>query len=284
MRACALTGASGYVGTRVAAALAARGVRVVRLARRPSTGDAPFRLGEPLGPRALDGVDALVHCAYDFAPVAEAEIRRVNVDGSLMLLDAARAAGVPRIAFVSSIAAWDGCRSRYGRGKLEVERAVAAQGGVSLRPGLVWDAAGRSRGVFGALERAAALPLLPVFDGGQQPFFLAHVDDVAMAVVASLAWEPSSMMAASTAPVVAAHERAWTFVDLLRALAARRGRRARVVSVPGGAALAVLRAVELAGLPLRFRSDGLLSQLHPDPAPDFAPARALGLKFRAFDG
>ena len=44
----------------------------------------------------------------------------------MALLDAARAAGVGRVLFVSSISAYDGCRSAYGRGKLRVETAVAA--------------------------------------------------------------------------------------------------------------------------------------------------------------
>src|SRR5205814_3363974 len=106
-----------------------------------------------------------------------AEIERVNVAGSVALFQAAEAAGVVRRLFVSTISAWDGGRSQYGRGKLTVERAVRASGGLIVRPGLVWGCEGR--GMFAALARIAALPVLPLFDGGRQPFFLIHAEDLA---------------------------------------------------------------------------------------------------------
>jgi nucleoside-diphosphate-sugar epimerase len=78
---------------------------------------------------------------------------------------------------VSSIAAFDGCRSLYGRGKLAVESAVLQAGGVRVRPGLVYGDS-QGRGMVGSLAKAAKLPIVPVFGDGTQPFYLAHVDDV----------------------------------------------------------------------------------------------------------
>ena len=64
----AVTGATGYLGGRFCDALAAEGYEVRRLVRRPNlaAGERAFDLTAGLGTGALDGVDLLIHCAYDF--------------------------------------------------------------------------------------------------------------------------------------------------------------------------------------------------------------------------
>ena len=114
-----ITGAGGYVGSHLVASIAQRGHEVVPLSR-----DRGFRLGEPPSAELLAGLDAVIHTAYDFSARGWTEIERVNVGGSLALLDAATASGVSRFVFVSSLAAYEGCRSLYGRGKVKVEAEV----------------------------------------------------------------------------------------------------------------------------------------------------------------
>jgi nucleoside-diphosphate-sugar epimerase len=273
-RRCALTGASGYVGGAVETALSRVGWTVVRLLRSPQRdGDVPFQLGSPVEAPALHGVDALIHCAYDATDPREAHRR--NVGGSIALFEEARRAGIHRRLFVSTVSAFEGCPSRYGHGKLEVERAVTALGAISVRPGLVWG--GANRGVFGALCRLARLPVLPVFDGGIQPFVLAHVDDVAAALVASLDWDPASI----AKPAMLAHPQLWPFKALLQTIGRAQGRSVRTFSFPGSMALRALRVAEWARLPLPLRSDNLLGLLFPSP--DLAEdARAARGGFRRF--
>jgi nucleoside-diphosphate-sugar epimerase len=145
----AVTGARGFLGAHVCSHLDGAGWRVVELTRAPvDTGDGPrehrrFRLRESPEPDLLAGVDVLVHCAYDFGPRTWDEIRTVNVAGSRRLFEAADASGVGRIVTISSMSAFEGCRSMYGRAKLAVERETYARGGVAVRPGLIF---GRSAG------------------------------------------------------------------------------------------------------------------------------------------
>ena len=102
-----LTGATGTVGRFLLPALAAAGHRVTRLGRHPS--DHPWSLADP-APR-LPAADALIHVALDHAPGAfrggeagdPARFRRLNLDGSLRLFDAA---GDARIVFLSSRAVY----------------------------------------------------------------------------------------------------------------------------------------------------------------------------------
>lgn len=273
---CAVTGASGYVGAHVAQHLQSAGYRVLRLGRDRQRDDRHFELGACIAPSLLDGVEVLVHCAYDPRARTAAEDARLNVQGTLQLLHAAEQAGVGRVIFISTVSAFEGCQSFYGQGKYVVEQAVLAMGGVVLRPGVVYG--DPDRGMMGALRRLARLPLLPVFDGGKQEFVFVHVDDLAHCVTDAVHWGPGSVRE----PVVVAHPAAISFAALLGLLAASQGRKLRTFSMPGRMASMLLRALERAGLRLRFRSDSLVSMLNLNPQLDFSPGQRLGLHVRSF--
>ncbi len=121
---CAITGSNGYVGGCVKNYFASRAWEILELTRspKPSSRGIPFQLGAEISAAALAGVEVLVHCAYDFTPLTLTEIRAVNVAGTEKLFQAARAAGVKKIICISTISAFDGCKSLYGKAKLEIEK------------------------------------------------------------------------------------------------------------------------------------------------------------------
>ena len=88
---CAITGSNGYVGSCVKNYFAARGWEVLELTRQPKPNSlaVKFQLGAEISPESLAGVDALVHCAYDFLPLRWHEICAVNVEGSRKIFQAA---------------------------------------------------------------------------------------------------------------------------------------------------------------------------------------------------
>src|SRR4051794_32491936 len=99
-----ITGAQGFLGSELTRRLRARGHRVVPLSRTRPAGEErfiPFALDHTPPTDALAGLDVLVHAAYDFRCRDAAEHRRKNIDGSIALLERARAAGIPRVVFVS---------------------------------------------------------------------------------------------------------------------------------------------------------------------------------------
>ncbi len=273
---CAVTGARGYVGSHIAQKLEEAGHKVLRLGRDSRRDDRLFVLGEPVAASTLEGVNAVIHCAYDFRPRTAAEDHRVNVEGSLQLLESARQARVQRFIFISTVSAFDGCRSFYGQGKLVVEKAVRTFGGIVVRPGLVYGDPGR--GMFGTLSRLVRLPLLPVFDGGRQPFVLVHSADLARAIVQALEWDSSRV----NGPVVLAHPEQIVFSDILRFIARQQGKRLRIISIPGAFGVILLRTLDAMGLSIGFRSDSLVSLLNPNPDLGFTLTEKLGLHFRKF--
>jgi nucleoside-diphosphate-sugar epimerase len=143
---CAVTGASGYVGSRICNYFSARDWTVFELSRRPRQDDVsgrfhiPFELDAPPSASVFrdNRLRVLIHCAYDFRATQWNTICRRNVDGSSQLLRNAVQGGVETIVVLSSISAFDGCRSMYGKAKLSIERAAADVDAFIVRPGLVY--------------------------------------------------------------------------------------------------------------------------------------------------
>ena len=162
----ALTGASGTLGQFAAPVLRAAGAEVMALARRPVPGLAhlPFALGERPD---LRGVDVLIHAALAHLPGrfrgGEGDdpegFRRLNLDGTRVLFEAAREAGVRRVIFLSSRAVFDGAppgsdlaedrapcpTTLYGRVKAGGEAALSALAEPGFAPVIL-----RATGVYGA--------------------------------------------------------------------------------------------------------------------------------------
>ena len=262
----------------------AAGWTVTRLSHSPTTsGDdtVPFRLGDDLQPEVFRnrGITALVHCAYDFRPVTRAEIHRINVEGSRKLLAAASAGDVERIAVLSTISAFEGCRSLYGRAKLEVEAAAASAGALVVRAGLVYrEGPSAGGGMFGSLAKSVNARLVPLVDGGVHPQYLINEEDL---------WELlrrfcDGELQNPGSPVVAASSQPWPMRDLLVELARRQGRHPRFLSVPWRPVWAGLRLAEIAHLPVPYRSDSVVSLVYQDRKPDFESLRALGITARQF--
>jgi nucleoside-diphosphate-sugar epimerase len=108
----ALTGGTGYTGSRLLARLSARGDEVVALARRGAerpSGSATWIEGDLADPTALarlvDGADAVVHVAavYRTAGHPDSYYRDVNVGGTERLLEAAAREGVRRFVHTSTV-------------------------------------------------------------------------------------------------------------------------------------------------------------------------------------
>lgn len=154
----ALTGGTGLVGHFLLAGALAAGDRVTLLSRRdpglPGVAHLPYDLDGAVPD--LSGQDVLIHAALAHRPGRyrggegddAAGFLRQNRDGTLRLFDAALAAGLHRLVFLSSRAVLDGYpqgsrladglpprpRTLYGQVKAQAEAAAAASGiGTSLR-------------------------------------------------------------------------------------------------------------------------------------------------------
>lgn len=270
-----ITGANGYVGSRLRTALAAAGHEIVPLVRNPAPGEREFVLGSAVLRETLEDLDVLIHCAWDMQSSNAATVERVNVRGSKLLLETAHAAGVARLIFISSMSAYEDCRSVYGRAKLSVENYLARLGGVSIRPGLIYGP--KPGGVVGRmLSLARRSTWLPMVGDGHFLLHSCHEDDLAELVLITC------MCAANRLhPVVtAAEEQARPFAEVVRYLA---GRPLRFITIPWRLIWAVLRVLEAAGLKTGLKSDSVTGLVYSDPAPNFATLRSIGATFRPLE-
>jgi nucleoside-diphosphate-sugar epimerase len=277
-RVAAVTGASGFLGSRICGALEDRGWLVRRLVRSPRPGDEESRryvIDEPLDPNLLRSTDLLVHAAYDFGARSRKDIWHINVEGSRRLMEAARDAGVGRVIAISTMSAYEGTSQLYGQAKLEIERYVSSIGGCAIRPGLVYSR--EPAGMAGALMRVTRLPLVPLIAGGAHQFTV-HLDDLIAAVVTIAEAE-----AVVSRPIGIAHPAPVSFRSVLSGLAALEGRRCRFVPVPWQAVYGGLRLMERLGLRPAFRADSLLGLVRPAPfVAGTEQVASLGITLRRF--
>ncbi|MEX5728865.1 UDP-glucose 4-epimerase [Rhodovulum iodosum] len=167
----AVTGATGLVGRFFVEEALARGEPVTVLTRRPppagffsaAVAHRPYTLGDRPD---LAGVAAVIHCAFAHVPGRyrggegddPAGFQRANLDGSVALFEAARAAGVERLLFLSSRAVYGAYPpgtvlteamapqpdTLYGQVKWQAEQALFALAGPGFAPVSL-----RATGVYG---------------------------------------------------------------------------------------------------------------------------------------
>lgn len=118
----AITGGTGFVGGHLARALVAEGHEVVRLGRRVGLEDAD-KLTE-----AFAGCDAVAHCAGINREIGRQTYRRVHVEGTRNVVNAAKRAGVKKVALLSFLRARPDCGSGYHESKWAAEEIVRDSG------------------------------------------------------------------------------------------------------------------------------------------------------------
>lgn len=205
-----VTGATGFIGGRTAQRLLERGDAVRVLARRPEAaahlvGAEVVRgdLTDPSTfPAALEGVDAVIHCAglsADWAPREDFEA--INVTGTIALARAAAGtASRPHFLHVSTSdvygypvgACGDDAEPRdvglpYNSSKLRGERGVCAVPGLRwtvFRPATVYGPGAKDWGT--ELARLLASRSMAVVDDGQVGAGMLYVDNLIDAFFAAL--------------------------------------------------------------------------------------------------
>jgi nucleoside-diphosphate-sugar epimerase len=195
-----VTGASGFIGRRLCEALRTQDhvVAMLRAASQDGSWDevavADIAQDE-LDVRTFAGADVVFHLAGRAHAVAEraADIslyRRVNVEGTRRVAEAARAAGVRRFVFASSVKAMgegegDETLSPYGRSKRDAEDIVLATmpEPVVLRLSLVYGPG--VEGNLGGMLRAIKWFRFPPPPRVRNRRAMVHVDDVVRALIAA---------------------------------------------------------------------------------------------------
>ena len=171
----AVTGATGLVGQRLVPALLAAGHRVDRLTRRPPAAGTTDVQWDPLrgrlDPRALEGVDAVVHLAGEsiaarrWSRSVKERIRRSRVDGTRLLSETlGRLERRPRVLVSASAVGY------YGdRGEAPLTEDSAPGAGFLADVCREWEAAADPARAAGIRVVHPRLGLVLAREGGALP-------------------------------------------------------------------------------------------------------------------
>jgi len=266
---CLVTGGSGFLGINLVRHLLRLGWRVRSLDIAPF--DYPERdrveaiLGDVRDASAVDhamrDLDAVVHCAAALPLAPDEEILSTGIEGTQILLSAARRRAVPRFVFISSTAVYGVPDERpipeshrlvgvgaYGHAKIEAEHRCerARRDGACvtvLRPKTF---VGPERlGVFELLyDWAAQGRNFPVLGRGDNPYQLLDVRDLCDVIERCLTLSPD--VVDDCFNVGAA--RFGTMAENVQCVLDRAGHGGHVVHLPARASVWALRALRTLGL------------------------------------
>jgi dihydroflavonol-4-reductase len=228
----AITGATGFIGTHLAASVATRGDAAIPIKR-------PFDPATLTSTLHLERVDVVVHLAGVVSAVRREAFFTANVDATRVVAHATRDAGA-RLVHISSLAAAGpapASRPRseddepqpitaYGESKLQGEQVVRGVDGLRwtiLRPGVVYGPADRA---MLPLFRYAQRGVLPLVGDADAAYTFVYIDDAVRAILAAVDCDRTGDV------MFLGHPRPVTPRDLLSAIKRVTGSPARLIAVP----------------------------------------------------
>ena len=233
-RLVAVTGATGFVGPPLVAALARRGFKLRLLVRRwsplPSLDgiEAELVLGDLLDEAALrrlvDGAEAIIHAAGLIKARRPGDFMVVNRDGTALL---SALAPETRVILLSSLAAREPQLSPYGASKRAAESVVTGRSGpwLVIRAPAVYGPADRETLAY---FRAATHGLAPQPRLGDARLSLIHVADLAEALALAAEQPPP----ASVYEIDDGREGGYSYRDMADAAAGALRRPVRSLAIP----------------------------------------------------
>jgi len=286
-RLVAVTGATGFIGPSLVAALARRGFRLRLLLRRwsplPSLAgvEADVVLGDLLDEdtmkRLVAGAEAVVHAAGLIKARQASDFMAVNRDGTALL---SALAPDSRVVLLSSLAAREPQLSPYAASKRAAETVVGGRSGpwIVVRAPAVYGPGDRETlAYFRAVARGLALQ--PKVAGAR--LSLIHVADLAEALALTVERPP----APSVYEIDDGREGGYSYDDMAAAAARALGRRPWRLSVPRPVMEAIAQANAIGqafGGPVQILGAGKVNEIfHRDwTVHDRRLAAALGLSPR----
>ena len=195
-----VTGGSGYVGSHIVRRLAKAGKPVRALVRDRSRAEREgrlhglpidWRVGDVLQPDslspAMQGVRTVVHTVAIAIEKGRHSYEEVNFQGTVNVVEAAKAAGVSRFILLSQLGASAELPYRFLASKGRAEDYVAASGldWTAFRPAVIWGPEDEFANSFARLVPLTPL-ILPIVGGEQSRFQPVWIEDVVSCVVQAI--------------------------------------------------------------------------------------------------
>jgi uncharacterized protein YbjT (DUF2867 family) len=180
-----LTGASGFIGRNLAAALIDAGHQVKPVSRGHGIDFCRMRTPADWLPQ-LEAVDAVINSVGIIGESGSQRFAALHTGAPSALFRACVCAGVRRVVQISALGADETAFSAYHLSKRAADDCLRSLDldWFVLRPSLIYGRGGKSAALF---MRLARLPVIPVVGDGQQALQPVHISDVVATVMQSLA-------------------------------------------------------------------------------------------------
>ncbi len=188
-----ITGATGFIGSHLATALADAGHRVVCAVKNPSTENLEGRFSYisvdytcdfdiNVWKTRLEGVDVAINAVGILREHGRQTFAALHDRAPRALFEACAATGV-KVVQISALGADEKARSRYHLSKKAADDALldSWKRSVVVQPSLVYGRGGASARLFNLL---ASLPVIPLPGLGNQRIQPIHIDDLTDAITA----------------------------------------------------------------------------------------------------
>ena len=262
----AVTGGTGFVGQALLDEAATQGLSLRALARKPQLPreGVAWMAGDLADKAALadfvTGTEAVIHVAGVTTAPDAAGFEAGNVAGTMAMVQACLAVGVPRLVLVSSLSARLPELSQYGASKARAEQVVRASGldWTIVRPPAVYGP--RDDGLF-ELFRAARWGIVPTPAKGRAS--LIHAEDLARLLLALVPGREA--ISHRTFEPDDGRNGGWSHYDLARAIGWAVGKRPWVLDLsPRLMRLAARGDTWLRGAKAKLTLDRVGYMNHPD--------------------
>jgi len=226
-----LTGASGFIGRRLATALELAGHQVIPVSRSHGIDFCRMQTPSDWLPH-LDGIDAVINAVGIIGESGTQRFDALHRLAPLALFQACARLGIRRVLQISALGADESAFSAYHLSKRAADDGLRSLDldWFVLRPSLIYGRSGKSAALF---MRLAACPLIAVIGDGQQKLQPVHISDVVATVLKSL----TSTKTRQTIDIVG--NETVTFTEWLQTMRLAQGlARASVLRIPFPLALA----------------------------------------------
>jgi len=179
-----LTGASGFIGSKVAAALDRAGHRVRPVSRSHGVDFCRMQNPDDWLPH-LDGIDAVINSVGIIGERGNQRFDALHHRAPVALFRACRQTGLRRVLQISALGADETAFSAYHLSKRAADDCLRGLDldWFVLRPSLIYGRGGKSAALF---MRLASLPMIPVIGDGRQDLQPVHISDVVATVLTCL--------------------------------------------------------------------------------------------------
>jgi nucleoside-diphosphate-sugar epimerase len=243
MQVIAVTGATGFIGSRLVNALISAGYQPRALVRSPKAGSAlaaksvEVIRGGLSDPEALnrlcEGASAVVHCAGTVRGRRLEDFLPANVDGTRHLVRALAAGPRAPLLVLSSLAARAPHLSHYARSKQLTEEVLQHES-----DGLDWTAL-RPPAVYGPGDKEL-MPLFRLMSHGLAPIpsspanrvSVIHVDDLVDAILKWIAFSEDRQTLRRVFPISDPAERGYDWQEIADIVSRLAGRPVRLWQMP----------------------------------------------------